>query len=226
MKLKNYLVLIAAAAATGALSFSAQANAIPLDGGVSFNITGYAANGTGVGDLDPVANILTVSSLSSTTIASSDPDFASLVGKTPSFNLPIALYALGNPTLNGVFFSVVTGGNTWYFTESEQNGGNYTHATHNGQTSVTYTESGFGWVEELAGVNNPLGALIAGGIQDQGTWTLELQDSGTRPGAPTHPGGSSSAIFTYTAVPDGGMTITLLGGAFLGLHAIRRKLSR
>jgi hypothetical protein len=60
-------------------------------------------------------------------------------------------------------------------------------------------------------------ASISGYTDTPGTWTVNLSDSG-----------NLAVAFDATAdasptVPDGGTTVTLLGGAFLGLGLFRRK---
>ena len=222
--MKKYAAVMIAAIAAGALSFTAQANPLPINGGITFNVTAYSADGSGFGNLNPAAHagVLTVATLSTSPVTGT-VDLAPLTGESANVNLPVVLYQAG-AAVSGLFFSVVHGGNTWYFVESDQVGGTYNTSSHNGITSSTYSEIGFGWVEELAGINNPGGALLAGGLQDQGTWTFSLSDSGVA--GQNNQGGSANASFTFTPIPDGGLTVALLGGALVGLHAVRRKLNK
>jgi hypothetical protein len=83
----------------------------------------------------------------------------------------------------------------------------FTGGTLNGITGFTYLLVKFG-DESHVWVLNPAATV-----------NIEVPNQLSGPGTGT----SHYSLYNYTRVPDGGMTLMLLGGALVGLGALRRK---
>jgi hypothetical protein len=181
----------------------AHANAL-LIGSIGFNGS-YTANGSGPGDLSGATEITGVTS----TVATSPSPvggFSGLGGDTASFNTPISLGATATPA--GVeLWKVDTGVDTYEFFST----GNGAAVSTTVGTTIVEQLAGMGFAEEFTDVGN---LLVAG--PSGGTWGITLNGSG-----------STQFLFTGTSttVPDGGTTLMMLGGAFVAVGAIRRKIS-
>jgi len=205
--MKNKIKIIGVGMGMLAISIfcqQAQANA-NLIAGSSIGFTGsYTANGTGAGDLMGATAITGVNS-SVSVIPAPTGSFSTLGGKAATFNTPIALAATSTPA-GQELWAVTSGANTYEF---------FTTASTApilitiGSTAVDEL-SGTGFAEELTGATVDLGPT-------SGTWGITLNASGAT--------FQFTGTSTVNAVPDGGTTMMMLGGAFCAIGALRRKIS-
>jgi len=212
--MKKYTVILAAIAAS-ALSYSAQATPI-IYGSVGFGGGTFQADGdpsTPAG-LTGAANITSVSGES---IETGTGSFAALVPPndalnpselTPVFSTPISLAVNSYGSSGILLFTVVNGSDTYYFYDTATMG---SVASYISGVAVGWTIDGSGYVDEYSG-----DSLI--GQSYPGLWSIGL--NATSGDSIEFQGDDSSP----ETVPDGGLTVVLLGGALVGLQAFRRKL--
>jgi hypothetical protein len=201
-KMKNKMI----AAGLGMLGISvccqqAHANA-NLIGSLFFN--GAATVDTGNLQTATAVTSITDSSVDTGTLAPTG-SYAGLAGDPVVFNTPISLEATSTPS-GALLWSVTTASDIYEFFSTGN--GNNVYSTSGGVTTDSLT--GTGYAEEFTLAD----ALVAG--PSGGAWGITLNDVG-----------AATLAFTgsTTTVPDGGATLMLLGGAFCGLGALRRKIS-
>jgi hypothetical protein len=204
--MKKYSAIIAAIAAS-VLSFTAQANPLPqLQGSIAYNGT-YVADGTGVGDLTGATKLTSMTGNVEQGTGYSSGSFTVLGTAAINFNTPVSLLYPSSYPSGILLFSVNGPGSTlWEFFTT---GTTYSSGLIGYGTTAVEQLTGNGYVEEFNSSSN----LIAGGAGDTGTWGISLNASG-----------ASLQFSGSTAVPDGGLTVALLGGALVALQAFRRKL--
>ena len=216
--MKKYSVIIAVVAAS-VLSFTAQAGPITqLQGSIGFGGGTYTANGTGLSQLYGATAITSITGEKVT--APSTGNFAALVGDAAAFTVtqgppanPFPLAVESFSSLNGglgfLLFSVTDGsGDTWNFFTTSTTLSNPI-STSGGTTTNIWVLSGNGAATETNSVGVEIGQALGG------TWTLQASASG-----------NSLTFQGNGALPDGGTTVALLGGALVGLQVFRRKLFR
>jgi hypothetical protein len=158
---------------------------------------------SGSADTDGTAwgNPLTFVDLTAASMANNNTgSYAAIDNLATTFINPVNVQ-VGAPSFE--VFTVTLGVDTWafYSTAVLQSG-------YNPSLSSQYAVAGLGLMTEWDGAT----------LLDQsaaGVWTLGINNTG---GSFTFAGTGGGTI------PDGGMTITLLGGALIALQAIRRKL--
>jgi hypothetical protein len=183
----------------------AQANLI----GGSVNMSGSLALGptAPINYADSLYTAFGVYSFGATTVSSGTQAYAGTTGASVTWNngaLPLWFAPAGGIENISDLWSFTSGGSTYTFSLA----------------SIT------SWVvngADTQGLLSGLGTLSATGYSaTPGNFTLTITDSSG--------GASAQATFGFgasnTALPDGGLTASLLGGAFLGLAALRRKLNR
>ena len=187
---------ILAVVAASALCFSAQAN--PILGSIAFGGGTYTIFSGGPG-LSPAA---TINVMNESVINPTTGSFAPLVGDAATFNNPVSL-AIG-PS-GAELFSVFDGANTWVLWDVTTTGSGP-------GLPGTYNAGGVGdFVEYLgAGIGGP--ALATSSL---GLWNFSADTAG-----------ASFAFNGTAAVPDGGLTIAMLGCVLLGFSGIRSRLGK
>lgn len=204
--MKKYTVIMAAIAAT-ALSFSAQA--VPdLNGSLGF----YGTPNIGTQTWPSLTYVnISGATLNGTTSGS----FAGLIGDTVAFDNPVQLSVASYPDNSELMFTIYDSVNndTYAFYDTATTYSLF-QGPVNGQNQ--YLASGNGDVVEYAGSGGYNGNGSFGDVvdcSDIGVWNVSIGNSG------------DAFSFEGTAtVPDGGLTVTLLGGALVALQAFRRKL--
>jgi hypothetical protein len=206
--MKKYTAIIAAIAAS-ALSFTAQATPLPLNGDLGFSGTPNIGSQTW-----PALTYVNVSA--ATLNASTSGSFAGLVGDTAAFNNPVQLSVASYGTPGTVMFTVYDAVNndTYAFYDIATTYSAW-QVPVNGQNQ--FLASGTGDVIEYAG---------SGGYNGIGSFGTEINSSGSGVWQiDVNHLGSAFSFDGVASVPDGGLTVTLLGAALVGLQAFRRKLS-
>jgi hypothetical protein len=201
------LVAATVAVALGCLTQKASANAII--GGISFNDGTYTTDlgGGNLGSMGSPASAITL--VTGAVVApGATGSYASpaIAAFTPvTFNTPITF---NPPTPDLPLWTLVSGLDTYQFSATQMNAALYTYGIGNVIDEINL--SGSGSVEEYV-TATPSDVLGKG----DGTWTIQLENNA-----------ASLSFQSGTAtVPDGGATLMLLGGAFCGLGALRRKIS-
>jgi hypothetical protein len=199
--MKKYTAITAAIAAS-ALSFAAQATTV-LTGSIGF---AGSAN-IGAQTWGPGLTYVTVTSASINQTGNT-ASFSPLSGDTAIFNNPVSLVVANYSSLdNGwgkLMFTVIDGsGDTWQFFDVA------TTASAFSSQLNQFGASGTGDVIEWSPSAQPLGTSAVG------YWNVDVSNEG----ASYTFGGTQ-----YSPVPDGGLTVALLGGSLIALQAFRRKL--
>jgi hypothetical protein len=197
-QIQKLAILAGAVLAVALVAQQVQANQITGSVNMSGGLT------LGVGSAGNSLNTASeVFSFGATTVSSGTQTYSATSGATVTWSgLPL-LFATGAQSKSDL----------WSFTSS---GKTYTFSL----ASISSWTVNAG---DTQGLLSGLGTLDATGYSTTpGNFTLTITDSSG--------GSSAQATFGFgasnTALPDGGLTASLLGGAFLGLAALRRKLSR
>jgi hypothetical protein len=217
------------AAALLAIAGPHQVQADPVTGSIGFTGS-FTDSATFNGSALPTlygANYITSITATVPTSGNGAPtgSYAPTAGDTATFQTPISL-ATGLPvsSVTGAplpvpteLWSVEAGSDTFAFFVNSvtENTGVLPPIPNFG--SYIDTISGTGYVEEIG----PSGVI---GGPTTGTWSIQLAESTS--------GGAGTASFEFGAtaqtsgpVPDGGLTISLLGGSLLAIAALRRRWS-
>jgi len=219
-KNKKIMLTTATAALTlMCLARTSYANPTTLAGDIEFDSGSYTTdvggNGTGTA---PAKIIETVTGAKvSGGVNAPDGVFGSIPsGTAVTFNTPITF---NPPTSRDPLWTVNSGGDTYEFVATTMGPPAYQAAgggVATGSTKIANISlAGFGYVDVY-----PIGD---GGIPadlidvSTGTWSIGLNNNNTKL--------SFQAGATVEGVPDGGTTVSLLGGALLAIAALRRKMS-
>ena len=200
MKTQTIVMMIASAAlAVG----TAQANPVNFSGDIEFQATGAHVYSTDKGySLGTISSPATkVTAITGATVSYDTGDFTAIApGTAASFHTPIVY----NPaTPDNPLWTVLSGGLTYEFFATSMAAPTYSYA---GTSINQVTLTGDGYLDVFHGES-----LCATG---NGDWTLQLEKNG-----------SALNFQSGATVPDGGLTMAMLGGGMLALGAIRRKLS-
>jgi hypothetical protein len=209
--MKKLSMLVGAVLASTVALQQAQANS--LSGDIEFFGLKYKTD-KGTGTLGTFASPATkVTSVTSAHVVSGDGGYSALVGLGVTFNTPIIFTP---PTPDSPLWTVVDGADTFIFAATTQGAVQFQY-TYTGLAPLPTSPvseiqfGGNGWGEEVLTANHA--DILAG--PTPGTWTLQLQKNGT---LVQFDAGS-------TTVPDGGLTVALLGGALAAMTLIRRRVA-
>lgn len=214
--MRNNTSKIAAAVGAGLLALATQsAFATFINGGISFgttSLTPFTVNDN-VGHTLVNATSMTVN------------DTGIFVGSASGTYAPTSLFGLLSPGLISVNgFSWAGYGaapaadvlSLWSFTDTVNSD---TYSFTSSTLTAVYSPGSDQWTFGGAGVAN-----VTGFGPTLGTWAMQIGEGVS--GSEVAFSWDSTATASGQNAPDGGPTVALLGGTFIGLGMLRRKLSR
>jgi hypothetical protein len=196
--MKISTMLAVAAVASGLLVQQARAN----------GITGFVSMGGNIVlNANGLASATAATSFSSVNVSGGTGSYlaAAPYGQVATWTTPLSFVA-GPQVINPLWTFTTAGGETFTFLLASTS----SYVVNGGATSATLTGSG-----TLTGTGTINYSPTAG------SFSLTINDvTGGSSGQASFGFGASNA-----ALPDGGLTIAMLGGALVGLQMLRRKLS-
>jgi hypothetical protein len=206
--IKAIPIIYAAAFCAAVLSApSAEANAIPIDGSIAFNVSGVVPNNTVLA------------------LATSFYVDSPIVTGGPTINDMAYVGEIPQGSYSSVPLDTIAAFTPFTFTQPGSVDPLWTFTIGSGVSAITYSFDATSIVADWnAGrsewdIGGSGMAMITGFIPTAGTWTINLSQTDSSFAFDATTGASAT-------VPDGGSNAILLGGAFLGLAVFGRKARR